>query len=60
MFALFVFLVVIVMMNLLTGMALMDVQAVANQSTDKTWLAQAKTMHAWENGLIRLHEMAPR
>ena len=32
-FALFVFLVVIVMMNLLTGMALMDVQAVANQST---------------------------
>ena len=38
-FSLFVFVVVIVLMNLLTGVALMDVQEITNASNDKTWYA---------------------
>ena len=53
-FALFVFLVVLVMMNLLTGVALTDVQEIKNASGDKTWYLLALKMNAWEQGLIRL------
>lgn len=58
-FGLFVFIVVIVMMNLLTGFAVLDVQDLTNQSNDKMWKNLASQMTAWEQGLIQLKELFP-
>ncbi|XP_059088380.1 uncharacterized protein LOC131884569 [Tigriopus californicus] len=58
-FGLFVFIVVIVMMNLLTGFAVLDVQDLTNQSNDKMWKNLASQMTTWEQGVIQLTQMFP-
>lgn len=53
-FALFVFIVVIVVMNLLTTVAILDVTEIKNRSSDDSWFALAMNMNYWEEGLMRL------
>lgn len=51
-FLLFVYFIVLVMMNLLTGMALMDVQEISNASSDLTWMEMMVKINYIEEFLV--------
>ncbi len=53
-FGLFVFIIVIVIMNLLTTVAILDVTEIKNKSNDDSWFGLAMSMNYWEEGLMRL------